>query len=95
MHLVRAIATAAIIATSPAAMAANAPDQPAALHLVRAGGGGFHGGMGGGFHGGGFHGRYARHGGWHPRGYGYDYLLPYPYVCQYPYSYPYCTFSPG
>ena len=101
MHLVRAIAvTAAIMAAAPAAMAANAPDQPAAVQLVRGGGGfhggGFHGGgiHSGGLHGGGFRGRYAMHGGWRYRP--GPYVLPYAYTCPYPaYYYPYCTFPQG
>jgi hypothetical protein len=108
MYLVRALAAAAVImAVMPAAMAANAPDQRAAVQLVRGmGGGGFHGGgfHGGGFHGGGFRagdvhsggfrGAEAMRGGWHYRP-GID-LLPYAYACPYPpYYNPYCTFPQG
>ena len=101
MHLVRAIAAAAaIMVVTPAAMAANAPDQPAAVQLVRGGGRGFHGGgfhgggvHVGGSHGGGYRGGYVMRGGWHHPG---TYLLPYGYECPYPpYYYPYCTFPLG
>jgi hypothetical protein len=103
MRLIRVLAAAAamvtVVAIGPAAMAGTS-DQPAAVHLARAGGG-FHGGGGGhgfGFagRGGAFRGGYAWHGGrgYRPR---YGYLGGgYPYFgCQYPYSYGYCTFPNG
>jgi hypothetical protein len=92
MHLFRVLATAAAmvaaVAIDPAAMAANTPNQPAVLQLVRGGGG----------HGRAFHGGYARRGGWgyHPWDHGYV-VGGYPYAdgCPYPYSYPYCTWPEG
>ena len=94
MHLIRVLAAAAAIVTAvaigPTAMATGTPDQPAAVQLVRGGGGGFHGGGGHGFgfagRGGGLRGGYAWHGG---QGYRmrFGYLgggHPYEFGCRYP-----------
>jgi len=106
MRLIRIMAaTAMIMSSAPAGMAAVTPDHSMPLHLVRGGGFGGHGGgfggHGGGFHGygGGFH-RYGGgfRGGYAPWGYYYGFGgYPYAYSCPYPYAYnyPYCTLPYG
>ena len=95
MRLIQILAaTAMIMSSAPAGMAAVTPDHAIPLQFVRGSGG-----HGGGFAGhiGGFRGGYAvRRGlGFRPRGYRHDFRgYPYAYSCPYPYAYNYAYCFP-